>query len=87
MGYGSFLKGGWFIERLFEWKLKNAIDESVLHGAVSTEEAFEVLRGERLCKCGCPVHPNGEGQFVADWQGDTLLVSIVESFIVCKLCA
>ena len=43
--YGSnhFFEGR-FIKLLFGWMLRNVIDSSVLHIAVSTEEALEVLR-------------------------------------------
>lgn len=42
--YGfSLFKGGWFVELLFHWELRNVIDGGVLYSAVSTEEALEVL--------------------------------------------
>ena len=39
-----FLEGRRLVNLLFEWKLRNAMDGSVLHIAVTTEEAQEVLR-------------------------------------------
>ena len=46
MSYGldHFFMGRRFIRLLFEWKLWNVKDSSVLHIAVSTEEVLEVLR-------------------------------------------
>ena len=38
-----FFEGRWFFKLLFEWKLKNAMDGSVLHVAASTEEVLDVL--------------------------------------------
>ena len=43
-GFNRFLEGMRFVKLLFEWKLRNAMDGSVLHIAVSAEEAPEVLR-------------------------------------------
>ena len=45
MSYGSnrFLEDRRFVKRLFEWKMRNVMDGSVLHSAVITEEALEVL--------------------------------------------
>ena len=44
-GLNPLFGGRRFIKLLFEWKFRNMIDGSVLHGAVSTDEAyFEVFR-------------------------------------------
>ena len=42
--FNGFLMGRRFVYVLFEWKLRTLIDNSILHIAVSTEEALEVLR-------------------------------------------
>ena len=46
MNYGlnCFIEGGRFIKLLFECKLRNANDDSVLYITVSTKDALEVLR-------------------------------------------
>ena len=43
-GFNRFLEGRRFVRLLFEWKLRNAKDDSVLHIVVNTEEVLEVLR-------------------------------------------
>ena len=42
-GFSQLFKGGRIIELLFEWKLKNTIDGSVLYSAICTEKGLEVL--------------------------------------------
>ena len=42
-GFNRFLDGRRFVKPLFESKLRNTMDGSVLHIVVSTEEALEVL--------------------------------------------
>ena len=42
-GFSELFKGWWFIELLFEWKVRNTINGSVLCSAISTEEGLEVL--------------------------------------------
>ena len=43
-GFNRFLDVRRFIKLLFEWKLRNAMDDSVLYIVVSTEVAVVVLR-------------------------------------------
>ena len=43
-GFNCFLDGMRFVKLLLEWKMWNAMDGSVLHIAVNTNVALEVLR-------------------------------------------
>lgn len=42
-GYTKFYEGGWFIELLFGWELRNTFSGRGLYRAVSNEEGLEVL--------------------------------------------
>ena len=42
-GSTCLLESMWFVELLLEWKLRNAMDDSVMNGMISTEEVLEVL--------------------------------------------
>ena len=42
-GYTQLFEGGWFIELLFGWELRNTFNGRGLYSAVSTEEGLQLL--------------------------------------------
>ena len=74
-GFNSLLEGRRFVKVLSKWKLRNAIDSSILCIAANTEEALEVLRPtrkeERIVRGGS-VHQNRAREYESNEWVHTL---------------